>query len=88
MTKTNTWVLTELTDVVVGGGLGHGCYGEEGAAVSCQCLTQDVLSPIDLRASQVLQLGQVHLHQHRERQGRRGEPERDISFAPLPTARW
>ena len=63
--------------MVVSGGLGHGCYGEEGAAVSCQGLTQDVLSPIDLGASQVLKLGQVHLHQQQRKGGERGERERE-----------
>jgi len=74
-TKTNAWALTELTDVVVGGGLGHGGDGEEGAAVPRQGLAQDVLPQIDLGASQALQLGQMHLPTHRgtgEEGGREG----------------
>lgn len=56
-----TLILTELTDVIIGVGLRHGSDGDKGAAVSPQSFTKDVLSQVDLRGPQSLQLGQVHL---------------------------
>lgn len=41
-------VHTELADVVIAGGLWHGSDGEQGTAVSSQCLTQLILSIVDL----------------------------------------
>lgn len=47
--------------MVNGVGLWHGSDGEKWAVVPTQGITQDILSQIDLRGPQSLQLRKVHL---------------------------
>lgn len=59
----NTHLLTELTDMITGFGLGHGSDSKKWTGVSTKGLTQNVMSQVDLRGPHSLKFGQMHLYE-------------------------
>lgn len=52
---------TELADVIIAGGLRHGCDGQQRAVISSECLAERLLSVVDVGSAQSTQLLQMHL---------------------------